>query len=86
MATEFDPRETVQAALTAERPVRFYYLRPGYVPMQRTVSPYEISDDGATFLGYDHSRDALRRFDFGLLADIEVAENEDYVYPINKED
>lgn len=79
--------DTITAAIRNERVMRFWFLsksRP--VPQIRTVSPYELSDDGETFIGYDHGRSAIRRFSLAgtVQEDIELPENEDYVYPIDK--
>ena len=54
--------------------------------MLRTVSPYELSDDGETFLGFDHDRQAIRRFSVSGITseDIELPD-EDYVQPIEQE-
>lgn len=77
--------EAIGYAILNEEVVRFTYFRPDNSPMQRTVSFYEASEDGQTFLGYDHMRAALRRFDIGKIMDVETID-EDYVYPIEKED
>lgn len=75
--------EVIDNAIAYEEVVCFTYLKQG-LPMQRTVSPYEFAEDGETFLGFDHARAALRRFDMGKIMEIETAD-EDYVYPIEKE-
>lgn len=80
--------DTVTAAVRDERVLRFWFLsqsRP--VPMQRTVSPYELSDDGESLLGYDHDRAAIRRFSLSGIIEPEGIElpDEDYVQPIDQE-
>lgn len=79
--------DTITAAIRNERVIRFWFSsqsRPA--PMIRTVSPYEIADDGESFLGFDHDRQAIRRFSMSgiVMDDIELPD-EDYVYPIEKE-
>jgi predicted DNA-binding transcriptional regulator YafY len=80
--------DTITAAIRAERPIRFWFAsksRP--VPQIRTVSPYELSEDGESFLGFDHGRQAIRRFSLAgiVMDDIELPD-EDYVKPIDQED
>lgn len=80
--------DIITAAIRRERVIRFWFKsqsRP--VPQIRTVSPYELSDDGETFLGFDHDRQAIRRFSLGgiVTEDIELPD-EDYVQPVDKED
>lgn len=80
--------DTITAAIRAEKVLRFWFLsqsRP--VPMLRTVSPYELSDDGESLLGYDHDRAAIRRFSLSGIVEPEGIEfpDEDYVQPIDKE-
>lgn len=79
--------DTITAAIRNERVIRFWFLsksRPA--PQIRTVSPYELSDDGETFIGYDHQRAAIRRFSLaGIMTDDIELPDEDYVYPIDKE-
>lgn len=81
--------DIITAAVRNERPIRFWFKsqsRP--VPQIRTVSPYELSDDGESFLGFDHTRQAIRRFSLSgfVSEDIELPDDEDYVYPIDKEE
>jgi len=81
--------DIITSAIRAERVIRFWFAsqsRP--VPMIRTVSPYELSEDGESFLGFDHGRQAIRRFSLAgiVMEDIEMPDDEDYVYPIEKED
>lgn len=82
--------DTITAAIRAERVMRFWFQsksRP--VPQVRTVSPYELSNDGETFLGYDHDRAALRRFSLAGIVEPEgigiELPDEDYVKPIDQE-
>ncbi len=80
--------DTITAAIRNERVIRFWFAnqsRP--VPQIRTVSPYELSEDGETFLGFDHDRQAIRRFSLAgfVTEDIELPDTEDYVQPIDKE-
>lgn len=79
--------DTITAAIRNERVVRFWFqTRSRPAPMIRTVSPYELSEDGESFLGFDHDRQAIRRFSLSgiVTEDIELPD-EDYVYPIDKE-
>lgn len=80
--------DIITAAVRNEKVIRFWFQsqsRPA--PMIRTVSPYELSEDGESFLGFDHDRQAIRRFSLSgiVTEDIEFPD-EDYVYPIEKED
>lgn len=80
-------QDTITAAARAERVIRFWFQsqsRPA--PMIRTVSPYELSEDGESFLGFDHDRQAIRRFSLSgiVTEDIELPD-EDYVKPIDQE-
>lgn len=80
--------DTITAAIRNERVIRFWFIaRSRPVPQIRTVSPYELSEDGESFLGFDHDRQAVRRFSLSGLVyeDIELPD-EDYIYPIDKED
>lgn len=79
--------DTITAAIERERVIRFWFKsqsRPA--PMIRTVSPYELSEDGESVLGFDHDRQAIRRFSLSgfVFDDIELPD-EDYVYPVEKE-
>ena len=79
--------DTITAAIRSERVIRFWFKsqsRP--VPMIRTVSPYELSEDGETVLGFDHNRQSIRRFSLANIVqeDIELPD-EDYVKPIDQE-
>lgn len=80
--------DTITAAIRSERVIRFWFQsqsRP--VPMLRTVSPYELAEDGESFLGFDHDRQAIRRFALsGIVSDDIELPDEDYVYPIEKEE
>lgn len=80
--TSFELSEVIDNAILNEEVVRFYYLRDG-VPMQRTLSPYEASEDGLSILGFDHGRQALRRFDCAKIMDIETVD-EEYVRPVER--
>lgn len=75
--------EVIDNAIVNEEVVRFPYLGSRGVE-QRTLSPYEASEDGESVLGYDHGRGALRRFAFGKIIDIETID-EDYILPVEKE-
>jgi len=79
--------DTITAAIRAERVIRFWFksqTRP--VPQIRTASPYELSEDGESFLGFDHDRQAIRRFSLsGIVSEEIELPDEDYVYPIDKE-
>jgi len=81
--------DIITAAIERERVIRFWFKtqsRPA--PQIRTVSPYELSEDGESVLGFDHARQAIRRFSLAgfVTEDIELPDNEDYVYPIEKEE
>ena len=78
--------DIITAAIRDERVIRFWFQGARAFPMQRIVSPYELSEDGETFLGFDHGRQAIRRFSLGgiISEDIELPD-EDYVYPVEKE-
>jgi predicted DNA-binding transcriptional regulator YafY len=81
--------DIISAAIRNERPIKFWYNSRGPVlAMLRTVSPYELSEDGETFLGYDHAREALRRFSLDNITaeDIALPDDEDYIYPIEHND
>lgn len=79
--------DTITAAIRNERVIRFWFQsqsRPA--PMIRTVSPYELSEDAESFLGFDHDRQAIRRFSMsGIVADDIELPDEDYVQPIEQE-
>lgn len=79
---------TITAAIRTERVIRFWFQsksRPA--PMIRTVSPYELSEDGESFLGFDHARQAIRRFSLvGIVMDDIELPDEDYIKPIEQED
>lgn len=80
--------DTITAAIRNERVIRFWFTsRTRPVPQIRTVSPYELSDDGETFLGFDHDRQAIRRFSLAgiVTEDIELPD-EDYIYPIEQKE
>jgi predicted DNA-binding transcriptional regulator YafY len=82
-----DAADIITSAIRAERVVRFWFVtksRP--VPMIRTVSPYELSDDSESFLGFDHDRQAIRRFNLDGIADTEGIElpDEDYIQPVEQ--
>lgn len=78
-----ETREQLTNSIERTTPIRFSYLKPrAPMPERRMLSVYELSDDGETFLGFDHWRQELRRFDISrIVADIEYAEDEGYVYP-----
>lgn len=79
--------DTITAAIRNERVIRFWFVsRSRPEPMLRTVSPYELSEDGESVLGFDHDRQAIRRFSLAgiVIEDIDLPD-EDYVYPIEKE-
>jgi predicted DNA-binding transcriptional regulator YafY len=79
--------DIITAAARNERVIRFWFMsRTAREPMIRTVSPYELSDDGESFLGFDHDRQAIRRFSLSgiVTEDIELPD-EDYVKPIDQE-
>jgi predicted DNA-binding transcriptional regulator YafY len=79
--------DTVTAAIRNERVIRFWFKsRSRPAPQIRTVSPYELSDDGETFLGFDHDRANIRRFSLSGIVqeDIELPD-EDYIKPIDQE-
>lgn len=81
--------DTITAAIRNERVIRFWFMSRAHasLPVARTVSPYELSEDGETFLGFDHTRQAIRRFALsGIMQDDVELPDEDYVKPINKED
>lgn len=81
--------DIITAAIERERVIRFWFKsqsRPA--PQIRTVSPYELSENGESVLGFDHGRQAIRRFSLEgfVTEDIELPDDEDYVYPIEKEE
>lgn len=81
--------DTISAAIRNERVIRFWFKaqsRPK--PQVRTVSPYELSEDGESVLGFDHGREAIRRFSLTgfVFEDIELPDDEDYIYPIERDD
>lgn len=61
--------DTITAAIRAEKVIHFIYpaQKRGRYPVLRTVSPYELSEDGQTFLGWCHDREALRRFNLNKI-------------------
>jgi predicted DNA-binding transcriptional regulator YafY len=78
--------DTITAAIRNERVIRFWFLsRSRAIPQIRTVSPYELSEDGESFLGFDHTRQAIRRFSLSGIVqeDIELPD-EDYIQPIDQ--
>jgi predicted DNA-binding transcriptional regulator YafY len=80
--------DIITAAIRNERVIRFWFKsqsRPA--PQLRTISPYELSEDGESVLGFDHGREAIRRFSLsGFVSDdIELPDDEEYVYPIEKD-
>jgi len=79
--------DTITSAIRAERPIRFWFQsRTRPVPQIRTVSPYELSDDGESFLGFDHGRQAIRRFSLAGIVQEEIElPDEDYIQPIDQE-
>jgi len=81
--------DTIAACIRDECVIRFWFTSRSsdVTPMRRTVSPYELSEDGESVLGFDHTREAIRRFSLsGIVSeDIELPD-EAYVYPIEKED
>lgn len=80
--------DTISAAIRNERVIEFWFVgvNSPYPPARRTVSPYELSEDGESFLGYDHDRAALRRFSLaGIVSDDIELPDEDYIYPIEQE-
>lgn len=79
--------DTITAAIRSERVIRFWFQsRTNPIPQIRTVSPYELSEDGESFLGFDHTRQAIRRFSLAGIVqeDIELPD-EDYIQPIDQE-
>jgi predicted DNA-binding transcriptional regulator YafY len=79
--------DIIDAAIRNERVMQFWFKsqsRPQ--PMWRTVSPYELSDDGEALVAFDHDRQAIRRFglDGFVDNDIELPDNEEYVQPVEQ--
>lgn len=79
--------DTITAAIRNERVIRFWFLnRSNPVPQIRTVSPYELSRGGESFLGFDHTRQAIRRFSLSGIVQEDIVQedielpDEDYVY------
>lgn len=83
-----ETRDRLTDSIDSEAPIRFAYIkRNAPLPQYRVLSVYELSEDGETFLGFDHGRQELRRFDVTrVVGEIEFAEDEDYIRPIEKED
>lgn len=82
MVSHAELGEVIDNAIVNEEVVRFWYVPAnGSPPQWRTLSPYEVSEDGETVLGYDHTRAELRRFSFAQMLDIETTD-EQYVKPI----
>lgn len=79
-----DLSQVIDNGIFNEEPVAFMYEKPGGLE-PRILSPYEVSEDGETVLGYDHVRCELRRFELSKIVAIETA-HQDYVKPIDKED
>ena len=79
--------DTITAAIRNERVIRFWFMtRSRALPMLRTVSPYELSEDGESLLGFDHDRQAIRRYSLsGIVSDDIELPDEDYVKPIDQE-
>jgi predicted DNA-binding transcriptional regulator YafY len=80
-----ETKDQLTRAIDREVPVRFSYLKIGSpVPQLRMMSVYELSSDSDTFLGFDHRRQELRRFNIGrIVGDIESADD-DYVQPVEQ--
>lgn len=86
--------DIITAAIRAETVVQFDYpvskrrgrMHVNTTHVRRTLSPYSLAEDGETVLGFDHGRQALRRFELSKISgDVAVA-NEDYIKPIDQED
>ncbi len=79
--------DIITAAIEREKVIRFWFRSQSFsAPMIRTVSPYELSEDGESVLGFDHDRQAIRRFFLSgfVTEDIELPDD-DYVQPIKQE-
>lgn len=74
--------EVIDNAIFNEEVIRFDYF--GANITLRTLSPYEVSEDGQTILGFDHMRCELRRFDLSKIDSVRTTD-EEYVNPIEKE-
>jgi predicted DNA-binding transcriptional regulator YafY len=79
--------DTITAAIRNERVISFWFKgQSSITPEVRIVSPYELSNDGETFLGFDHVRQAIRRFSLaGIVTEYIELPDEDYVRPIEQE-
>jgi len=82
-----ETRDRLTDSITHETAIRFAYLKQrAPLPEYRVLSVYELSEDGDTFLGFDHGRQELRRFDIArVVGEIELELDEDYIRPIEKE-
>jgi len=79
--------EIIDNAILNEEVICFWYeKRPQRGRVLRTLSPYECSPVGDTVLGYDHGREALRRFELSKIVAVEPYDDEEYVKPTPKED
>lgn len=80
-----DVKLVISNGIASEEPVAFMYQKGSLrIAAPRIISPYELSDDDETVLGYDHIREGLRRFELSKIIAIETA-HDDYIKPIEKE-
>lgn len=76
--------DTLTAAIRAETVVEFGYKKGLAEPARLvTFSPWELSEDGESIIGYDHGRDGIRRFSISkITGDVDgAATDEHYVLP-----
>lgn len=75
-------REFLGEMIAQEGVVEFLYSKEEDEPdpQRRIFSPWEISEDEYTVLGWDHDRDAPRRFTIAKVFDLKPYD-EDYVRP-----
>lgn len=71
-------------AICAEQVVRFQYQKHSDdAPLQRIFSPWELTDNGGSVLGWDHGREGIRRFFLSdIVGEVEVDLTERYAVPV----
>jgi predicted DNA-binding transcriptional regulator YafY len=73
--------DILAADIEDETVITFYYSDSRGVESFRTFSPWEIQDGGLNIIGWDHSRDAVRKFSIsGIFGTINHAD-EKYIRP-----
>lgn len=71
------------AAIQGEYVLQFWYTSASNpTNALRTFSPWEIDDKRSTVFGWDHDRDAMRKFSFdSVLSEPVRYDNEEYARP-----